>query len=272
MLPRPRLLAAFSSAAFARAALSASACAARSNFCPTAAGLPPTDGIEGRVVCVDVTSMGVDCAVVDVDEGRFRAVAVAGDVLKKDRAALVACALGEKNQALVAKCETAARAVIKRALSMVSKEALEAPTHYLVRGEATLAEAEAAERGHDHDIYGLTIQRAPAADAGHAHDGGDEHSHHCHGGDCHAHHAHGDASQCASPPHVAAARKLRMSAATAPSLCEPSMKSTSHDGSIPARTRWPSSGTVFAESPSMKVKRSGCTVRRNSEFCAVCLP
>ena len=60
------------------------------------------------------------------------------------------------------------------------------------RLEATLAEAEAAERGHDHDIYGLTLQRAPDADAGHAHDGGDEHSHHCHGGDCHAHHAHGE--------------------------------------------------------------------------------
>ena len=60
------------------------------------------------------------------------------------------------------------------------------------RLEATLAEAEAAERGHDHDIYGLTLQRAPDADQGHAHDGGDEHSHHCHGGDCHAHHAHGE--------------------------------------------------------------------------------
>ena len=60
------------------------------------------------------------------------------------------------------------------------------------RLEATLKEAEAAERGHDHDIGVLTLQRAPAADAGHAHDGGDEHSHHCHGGDCHAHHAHGE--------------------------------------------------------------------------------
>ena len=66
---------------------------------------------------------------------------VAGDVLKKDRAALVKCALGEKNDALVAKCETAARAVIKQALASISKEALEAPSHYLVRGEATLAEA-----------------------------------------------------------------------------------------------------------------------------------
>ena len=60
------------------------------------------------------------------------------------------------------------------------------------RLEATLKEAEAAERGHDHDIGVLTLQRAPAADAGHAHDRGDEHSHHCHGGDCHAHHAHGE--------------------------------------------------------------------------------
>ena len=60
------------------------------------------------------------------------------------------------------------------------------------RLEATLAEAEAAERGHDHDTYSLKLQRAPDADAGHAHDGGDEHSHHCHGGDCHAHHAHGE--------------------------------------------------------------------------------
>ena len=108
---------------------------------PQAFGAAAVDGIEGRVVCVDVTSMGVDCAVVDVDEGQFRAVAVAGDVLKKDRAALVKCALGEKNDALVAKCETAARAVIKRALASISKEALEAPTHFLVRGEATLAEA-----------------------------------------------------------------------------------------------------------------------------------
>ena len=99
------------------------------------------DGIEGRVVCVDVTSMGIDCAVVDIDEGRFRAVAVAGDLLRKDRAALVKCALGEKSDALVAKCETAARAVIKQALASISKEALEAPSHYLVRGEATLAEA-----------------------------------------------------------------------------------------------------------------------------------
>ena len=108
---------------------------------PQAFGAAAVDGIEGRVVCVDVTSMGVDCAVVDVDEGQFRAVAVAGDVLKKDRAALVKCALGEKNDALVAKCETAARAVIKQALASISKEALEAPSHYLVRGEATLAEA-----------------------------------------------------------------------------------------------------------------------------------
>ncbi len=60
------------------------------------------------------------------------------------------------------------------------------------RLEATLEEAEAAERGHDHDTYSLKLQRAPAADAGHAHDGGDGHSHHCHGGDCHAHHAHGE--------------------------------------------------------------------------------
>ena len=60
------------------------------------------------------------------------------------------------------------------------------------RLEAKLVEAEAAERGHDHDIYGLTLQRAPDADQGHAHDGGDEHAHHCHGGDCHAHHAHGE--------------------------------------------------------------------------------
>ena len=54
------------------------------------------------VVCVDVTAWVLCCR--GRGRGRFRP-RVAGDVLKKDRAALVACALGEKNEALVAKCE-----------------------------------------------------------------------------------------------------------------------------------------------------------------------
>jgi hypothetical protein len=111
---------------------------------PQAFGAADAASLTGRVVCVDVGSLGVDCAVVDVDDGCFRTVSVAGDPMPKERAALINAALGargKENDKVLIKAETAARAVIKAALAAVAAEALEVPTHFLVRGEASLAQA-----------------------------------------------------------------------------------------------------------------------------------